>query len=264
MNTINLFSIALYGASFVLIFLYIRVKHKISYRLSRVTWLAAIGGHAYFLYMPLVSDVGLRFDIISASLQVLLLSNLVLFVTSLTRRIDIIALFIIPLTVIIMLIGVFGRQDYQSIHISGGLSLHILFSFLGYSLLFLATLQALMLSVQSRLLRSHRPSGVISSLPSLQAMEILLFRLLVTGVGLLTVGLLVGFIFLEDFFATERLHKTILSLVSWVIYTILILGHWLKGWRGNKAVKWTVTAFIILVLAFFGSKFVQEVLINAT
>jgi len=223
--------------------------------------LLAIGLHAYVLYIPLATTEGLRVDIVSASLQVLLLSNAVLYVTALTRRIDIVALLIIPLTIVMMTVGMFSLK-HHSIQVSGALSLHILFSFLGYSLLFLATLQALILSLQSKLLRSHRPSGIIRSLPSLQAMEILLFRLIFTGVVLLSVGLLVGFVFLDDFFARERLHKTVLSIIAWGAYIILIIGHWGKGWRGNKAIKWTIVAFVILVLGFFGSKFVQDVVLN--
>lgn len=254
----------LYGISGVLITISIRTNtKKIIYMLSRATWLLAIILHGYFLYSPLFNEAGLRFDIIATSSQVLLLSNIVLFMTSLTHRVDILALFIIPWTMITILMEILGGNGYQSVNISGALSLHVLFSFLGYSLLFLATLQAVILSIQSRLLKSHRPK-VIRSLPALQDMETLLFRLLVMGVGLLSIGLLVGFIFLDNFFATERLHKTILSVVAWGVYSILIIGHWIKGWRGNKAVKWTITAFVILVVAFFGSKFVQEVVLNAT
>ena len=54
------------------------------------------------------------------------------------------------------------------------------------------------------------------------------------------------------------MHKTVLSLLSWLAFGALLLGRWRRGWRSATAVRWTLGAMALLVLAFFGSKFVLE------
>ncbi len=226
-----------------------------------VAWTLAIVLHGIFLYLPLFSG-GLRLDIISAGSEVLWLTSLILFITTFTRRIEVLALFILPFAAVLLLLEMLIPRTGQSVNINGALGSHILLSLLGYSTLFLATLQALLLSVQSKYLHTHRPGGLIRSLPALQDMENLLFRLILTGVILLSAGLISGFVFLDDLFGKQVLHKTVLSLIAWAVYTTLLIGHWKQGWRGRKAITWTLVAFVLLMLAFFGSKFVQEVLLS--
>ena len=69
-------------------------------------------------------------------------------------------------------------------------------------------------------------------------------------------------IFLEDIFAQHLVHKTVLSLVAWCIFAILLWGRHVLGWRGNTAVKLTLAGFVVLMLAFFGSKLVLEVILQ--
>ncbi len=231
--------------------------------INSISWLVAVILHGAYLYLPLLSHDGLRLDLVSAGSQVLWLTSALLFVTTCTRKIEVLALFVIPFATLLLLLDMLTPFNGKSVQINGALGSHILLSLLGYSTLFLATLQALLLSVQNRHLHNHQPGGIfIRSLPALQDMEHLLFRLILTGVILLSAGLLTGFIFLEDLFGKQVLHKTVLSLIAWVVYTTLLIGHWRQGWRGRKAVKWTITAFVLLILAFFGSKFVQEVILS--
>ena len=57
-------------------------------------------------------------------------------------------------------------------------------------------------------------------------------------------------------------HHTVLSSLSWAIYVVLLAGHKIFGWRGVSAVRWTLIAFGTLVLAYFGSKFVLEIVLQ--
>jgi ABC-type uncharacterized transport system permease subunit len=93
-------------------------------------------------------------------------------------------------------------------------------------------------------------------------MERLLFQSLRIGFYLLTLSLITGFIFIDDFFAQHLMHKTILSLVAWVIFAALIFGRKLFGWRGKQAIIATQVGFGVLVIAYFGSKFVLERLLS--
>lgn len=227
-----------------------------------ITWSLAIILHGLNLYLPLFSNEGLQLNLTSAGSQVAWLTSLILFITTCTRRIEILALFVLPLSILLLLMDTILIPSGKSVQLSGALASHVLLSLLGYSTLFLATLQALLLSIQHRHLHNHQPGGLIRSLPALQDMEDLLFRLILTGVILLTAGLITGFVFLDDLFGKQVLHKTVLSIIAWIIYTTLLVGHWRQGWRGRKAIIWTIVAFVLLIIAFFGSKFVQEVLLS--
>src|SRR5690606_32742687 len=56
----------------------------------------------------------------------------------------------------------------------------------------------------------------------------------------------------------------VLSMLSWLVFGALLVGRWRRGWRGAKAVRLTLVAMALLVLAFFGSKFVLELLLQRT
>jgi ABC-type uncharacterized transport system permease subunit len=85
-----------------------------------------------------------------------------------------------------------------------------------------------------------------------------------TGVGFLTISLISGFIFIEDLFAQHLVHKTVLSILAWIIFSGLLIGRSRYGWRGRTAIKWTLIGFVSLLLAYFGSKLVLELILNRT
>lgn len=143
-----------------------------------------------------------------------------------------------------------------------GLQTHILFSLLAYSLLSIAVAQAILLYIQDKYLHNKHPSGFLHSLPSLETMEIMLFRIIGLGVIALSISLLSGFYYLDDMFAQHLVHKTILSLIAWSIFVGLLWGHYKFGWRGKTAIKWSMSGFILLMLAYFGSKFVIELVLQ--
>jgi ABC-type uncharacterized transport system permease subunit len=42
---------------------------------------------------------------------------------------------------------------------------------------------------------------------------------------------------------------------------VLTVGHKKYGWRGNHSVMATIIASLLLTLAYFGSRFVKEILL---
>jgi len=228
-----------------------------------VAWAAALVTHAISLYMPLITDKAIYLDFFSAASHIMLLTSFILFITTCTRRIEALGLFVLPMTLFFVLVSLIAPPIvHKAIHISGKLGVHIMLSMLGYSMLALAALQAILLAIQNRNLHKHRPGGITDTLPSLQDMEHLLFRLTLLGVILLTMSLLTGFLFLDNPFAKEHIHKTVLSMIAWIVYSVLLIGHWREGWRGRKAIHWTLAAFVFLILGFLGTKFVREFLIG--
>jgi ABC-type uncharacterized transport system permease subunit len=139
---------------------------------------------------------------------------------------------------------------------------HIVLSVCAYSLLCMAASQALIVLWQDRTLRAKRQLGALRVLPSLETMEALLFSQLWVGFLMLTLAIASGFTFLDDLFAQQVAHHTVLSIASWVIYAVLLLGHSRFGWRGRTVTYGALAAFALLLLAYFGSKFVIEILLG--
>ncbi|MBW8810507.1 MAG: cytochrome c biogenesis protein CcsA, partial [Lysobacter sp.] len=131
-----------------------------------------------------------------------------------------------------------------------------------YATLAVAALFALMLWLQERALRRREFHGWLRALPPLVELESLLFRTIAVGFILLTATLLTGVLFVENLLAQHLMHKTVLSVLSWLAFGGLLLGRWRYGWRGVVAVRWTLAAMALLILAFFGSKFVLEVILR--
>ena len=142
------------------------------------------------------------------------------------------------------------------------LQLHAWCALLSYATLAVAALLAVMLWAQERALRQRAYHRWMRTLPPLTELESLLFRTIGAGFVLLSATLLTGFLFVEDMFAQHLAHKTVFSVLSWLAFGALLLGHWLRGWRGRTAVRWTLVAMALLVLGFFGSKFVLELVLQ--
>jgi ABC-type uncharacterized transport system permease subunit len=139
---------------------------------------------------------------------------------------------------------------------------HVMISVIAYSLIMLSALQALTLALQEHAIRNHHPGGIVRFLPPLHDMETFLFQMLGFGFIFLTTSLISGFFFVEDLFAQHLVHKTVLSIVSWIILGILLFGRYRFGWRGKTAVRWTLASFVFIMLAYFGSKLVLEFILN--
>jgi ABC-type uncharacterized transport system permease subunit len=164
-----------------------------------------------------------------------------------------------PLTVVALLSALFLGTPYGAqLDLSWGIGLHVLLSILAYSILSIAAVQAIALGVLIRQLKHRRFHGLVDLMPPLQTMETLLFRLLWTGEVLLGLAILTGAMFLESLFAQHLAHKTVLSIIAWLVFATLLWGRHQLGWRGKTAIKWTIAGFSLLILAYFGSKFVLE------
>jgi len=142
------------------------------------------------------------------------------------------------------------------------LQLHAWLALLAYAALAIAALLAVRLWLQERALRQRAFHTWLRALPALSELETLLFRTIAVGFGLLSLTLLTGVLFVEDFLSQHLVHKSVLSMLSWLVFGGLLLGRWRYGWRGVRAVHWTLTAMALLLLAFFGSKFVLELLLG--
>jgi ABC-type uncharacterized transport system permease subunit len=149
-------------------------------------------------------------------------------------------------------------RSYAEATVGWELTAHILLSMAAAALLFAAAATALLLVFLDRRLRARRVADLSGGLPPLDALEKIMFRLVGAGFGLLTLALITGFLFVTNLFAQNLVQKTVLSLLAWLIFGVLLVGRLRFGWRGRSAVRWTLSGFGILALAYFGVKFVLE------
>jgi ABC-type uncharacterized transport system permease subunit len=98
----------------------------------------------------------------------------------------------------------------------------------------------------------------------LLTLERLTFRFAAAGFVLLTATLIAGIFFSEVLYgrAWRWDHKTVFSVLSWVAFAALLLGRLRFGWRGRKAVRVIYIGSLLLLLAYVGSRFVMEVLLQ--
>jgi ABC-type uncharacterized transport system permease subunit len=184
--------------------------------------------------------------------------------SSLSKPVENLGIVLLPLAMLAIVFEIrFNAAHFLPAHVGWALRIHVLISLLAYSLLSMASVQAILLAIQDHHLRHRHPGGFIRALPPLQTMEALLFEMIGAGFVLLTLALISGFAFLQDMFAQHLVHKTLLSILAWLVFGSLLWGRFRFGWRGQKALIWTLVGFVVLMLAYFGSKFVIELVLKA-
>jgi ABC-type uncharacterized transport system permease subunit len=148
---------------------------------------------------------------------------------------------------------------------------HIAIATLAYSTLTIAAFHAVLMALQESKLHTHltaQKTGwfalAIDRLPALLTMEKLLFRLIGFGFFLLTLTVLSGVFFSEELFgeAFKWDHKTVFTILSWIVFGVLLAGRKWRGWRGKTALSFTLTGFTTLFLAYVGTRFVLEVILH--
>ena len=206
----------------------------------------------------IIQPQGLNLGFFAAFSLISWLIAIQILLSSIYRRIESLGIIIFPISGIASIVASLHFSDHLINITNNAVQGHIMVSVIAYSLITLGAFQAGLLAYQDRSIRQHQPGGFIRFLPPLHDMETLLFQFLGFGFICLSASLLSGFIYVEDIFAQHLVHKTVLSIVGWIILGVLLFGRFKFGWRGKTAINWTLSAFIFLMLAFFGSKLVLE------
>ncbi|MBU3056958.1 cytochrome C assembly family protein [Pseudomonas indica] len=232
-------------------------------RLLALLAILALLAHAVGLYNQLLTPNGLNLDFFNAA-SLIAAAVIALTLLACTRiPVENLLLLLLPLGALTALLAQFMPSGtIQPINEEPGILAHILLSILAYGMLTIAMFQSLLLLLQDHQLKHKHPSGLIRNFPPLQTMESLLFGFLWAGWGLLSLSLLSGWLFLEDLFAQHLAHKTLLACVAWLVFGVLLWGRHQLGWRGHKAIRWTLAGFCLLMLAYFGSKLVREFILH--
>jgi ABC-type uncharacterized transport system permease subunit len=139
---------------------------------------------------------------------------------------------------------------------------HLVVSLLAYSLFAIAALHAVLMTTLEKKL--HRGAALSGGAPPLLTLEAVLFRTVSAGFVLLTLTVFSGVLFSEELFGQplQFTHKIVFAILSWLVFGGLLLGRYFRGWRGRTALYWTLTGFVLLLLAYVGTTFVLEILLH--
>jgi ABC-type uncharacterized transport system permease subunit len=244
---------------------------------ERAALLVPLALHAFLLQADLFAPGGLRFGFAHALSAMMWLAVAFYWVESLFYRLEGMQAPALALAALAApLPALFPGRESGALAASLEFRLHVLLAMLAYSLFTIAILHALLMALLERKL--HRSgaggallaegaamlSGPLAALPPLLTLERLLFRLIAAAFVLLTCTLATGAAFSESLFGQPLRfdHKTLFALLSWATFAFLLAGRHLYGWRGRPALRWTLAGFVMLLLAYVGSRFVLEVVLG--
>lgn len=215
--------------------------------------------HTLLLGQLLFQEHGINLGFFNSLALFTWLSLILGLTVSIRESIQHIALALMPINIITIILVLVSPSAGHTIHApSTMLQLHIMMSIFSYGLLSIGALLAILLSVRDYQLHNHKPGQITQTLPPLQTLENVMFKLLVAGFILLTLALISGFVFTSDWFN----HKIVFSCIAWLVFLILLCGRYLAGWRGRTAIRWTLGGSVLLMLAFFGTKLVLEFILQ--
>jgi ABC-type uncharacterized transport system permease subunit len=221
--------------------------------------------HGWTLYAGLFGAAELRFGFAQALSAMTWLAVALVWFESFFYRLDGMEPLVLPLAgVAAPLPALFpGLASSSTYAHAGAFKLHLALAMIAYGLFVIALLHAMLMAVAERQLHL-KSSFAVMSLPPLLTLEKLLFRVIGAAFVFLTLTLATGIAFSETLFgrAMRADHKTVFAVLSWITFGLLLAGRGLYGWRGRTATRFTLGGFVLLVLAYVGSRFVLEVVLH--
>lgn len=264
-----------YGLLALALWLPIR-KHQRSPHLNRsfrAGLLAAIFIHGTGLLLSINMPQGLHIGWALALSAAVWLGMVVFWFESLYLRLDSLLLILLPTAMIVSLVTLIFPHGIIVHHASTDwLGVHLLIALAAYGLAGVAAMHAILITVLDRQL--HRPVQALGhqnswykaldSMPPLMVQEDVLFRLI--RIAFIALSLTVATGMVVSLRVDNQLlpldHKTLFTLLSWLTFGILLLGRRIRGWRGRVALRWTLAGFAFLLLAYTGSRFVMDVILE--
>ena len=232
---------------------------------ERSLLLVALVFHALSLRADIFEAGAMRFSFSIALSVMLWLAIALYWLESLYARIEGLQVLGLPVAAVATVLPlIFVEAHLLPNAGSLGFRLHFLVAMLAYSLFTVAAIHAVLMALAENALHRGKLPLLLAGLPPLMTMEALLFRLIQVAFVLLTLTLLSGLLFSESLFGKAFVfnHKTVFAMLSWAIFAALLVGRHLRGWRGKTALRWTLSGFATLLLAYVGSRFVLEVILG--
>ena len=234
-------------------------------RLERFTVAAGLVLHGWLLSSDAVVDGGINFGLSNAVSAILWLTVMIYWLSSLRLDLHALQAFVLPPAALAVLLQTLAPEGHMLPYTNNALfGVHLLIALLAYSLFTFAALHAGLMALAERNLHGKKTLLRLPDFPPIMPMERLLFQIITTGFVLLTLTLVSGIVFTEQLFnqPLQFNHKSVFSIAAWLIFGALLWGRRTYGWRGRTAIRWTLSGFGVLLLAYVGSKFVLEIILG--
>jgi ABC-type uncharacterized transport system permease subunit len=221
--------------------------------------------HVSLLITSIHRPDGLYLGVGNAVSVIIALAVLIYWLGSFFYRLEALHLLVLPAAAVLSLLPSLLTAAHPLTNTASlAFKAHLMISLLAYSLFTIASLHVLLMAFTERRLHSGDVPAYLQSLPPLLTMETLLFRIIAAGLVFLTLTLGSGMLFSEELFGKPMTftHKTVFGVLSWLIFSALLAGRAIYGWRGRIALRWTLAGFMSLLLAYVGSRFVLEFILQ--
>lgn len=232
---------------------------------ERLALAAGLVFHGWLLATDVFTGGGVSFGLSNALSAILWLTVLIYWLASLRHNLHALQAFVLPPAALAVMLQKLVPSGHVLTYTGDALfDAHLVIALLAYSLFTFAALHAGLMAMAERSLHNKTSLIRLPDFPPIMPMERLLFQIIGIGFVLLTLTVISGIFFTEQLFhqALKFNHKTVFSIIAWVIFGALLLGRRIQGWRGRVAVRWTLAGFVVLLLAYVGSKFVLEVILG--
>lgn len=169
-------------------------------------------------------------------------------------------IFLFPLAFLLAFAATLAQRPFEfdsELLRSGWIVAHIIMIFTGYAALFLSFGASLLYLIQERSLKAKQKGRFLRRLPALQVIDEIGYKSLLLGFPFMTFGLLLGAVIAQWKFGPTyfRDPKVLLSLLMWVVYSVLLYMRWSSGWRGRRAAYLATFAFLAAVGAWAANYF---------
>lgn len=219
--------------------------------------------HGFLLLEIINQSTGIYLGLVNIFCLVGWLTASITIFSSLYRTTINLCLFAFPLASLsIVLVFLFPSKTPPLIDIEISTLTHILLSLLAFSVFTISAGQAIFIASLDYQLRHKLARSWHTTFPPLQTLERSLFEMISLGWLLLSLSIVSGLLFLDNMFAQHLAHKTFFSIFSWIVFSVLLVGRIKLGWRGTPAIQITLGGYSLLFLAFLGSKFVLEIILE--
>ncbi|MCB1934341.1 MAG: cytochrome c biogenesis protein CcsA [Nitrosomonas sp.] len=234
----------------------------------QIAMLAPLSLHALTLYQSILEGAGLNLGVGNAISLIVWLTAVIYWFSGFFSRYQGLQTLLAPIAVAAAIAVVLpllfpSLKPLENTELPA-FKAHLIVAMSAYSLLTIAALHAMLMTIVEYQLHHPAAHSFLTNLPPLLAMEKLLFGIIWIGFILLTLTLLSGIVFSKEVFGQPVTfsHKTLFGFISWGIFAALLFGRQFYGWRGRIAIRWTLTGFAMLFLAYIGSKFVLEIILS--
>lgn len=267
-NTLNIVALIFYFAATVLLLRNLSQRLSITVRRKRLILglsIAAVTVHGLVLHLNLWQVSGLNLSFSIAAALVSFAVTVIFILAAMRTSLENVGIVILPVAAVTILIQWFLPGHHllpETTPLYQGL--HIIISLLAYSLLCLASAQALTLLVQDYQLHTRQPGRFLNVLPPVETMEYLMTQMISVGFLLLTLTVITGIFFSKVIFGQPLKfnHHILLSSLGWMVFGSYLVARWRYGLRGRKAAIWVLSGIALLALGFLGTKFILEIILG--